>query len=68
MQTKKQSLIEIIISTAIGFVVSLISTFVFFPIVGINSTSSKNVVITIFFTVISIARGYFIRRIFNNFK
>ncbi|WP_456293464.1 DUF7220 family protein [Tenacibaculum soleae] len=68
MQTKKQSLIEIIISTAIGFVVSLISTFVLFPIVGINSTSSKNVVITIFFTVISIARGYFVRRIFNNFK
>ena len=68
MQTKKQSLIEIIISTAIGFVVSLISTFVLFPIVGINSTSSKNVVVTIFFTVISIVRGYFVRRIFNNFK
>lgn len=68
MQTKKQSLVEIIISTAIGFVVSLISTFILFPIVGIESTSSKNVMVTVSFTVISIVRGYFVRRFFNNLK
>lgn len=66
MQSKKNSLIEAVTNTAIGFVISLLSTFLIFPIVGIESTSSKNVIITIFFTLISILRSYFLRRLFNS--
>ncbi len=64
-QSKKDSLIESMTNTAIGFTISLASTFIIFPLVGIQSTGFKNVLITIFFTVVSIARGYVIRRYFN---
>ena len=65
MQTKRQSFLEAITNTAIGFGISLISTFLIFPIVGIESSSGQNVVVVLFFTAISIARGYVIRRFFN---
>jgi len=66
MQTKKQSFKEIVISTAIGFTISLIATFIVLPIWGIQSSSSQNLGVTICYTVISILRGYFVRRHFNN--
>lgn len=65
MQTKKQSLVEAITNTTVGFCISLLATFIIFPLVEIESTGTKNVIVTVFFTVISILRGYLIRRIFN---
>ena len=65
MQTKKQSLIESITNTVVGFIISYASTFLIFPLVGIESSASKNIVITLFFTVVSIFRGFLIRRYFN---
>ncbi|WP_199287737.1 DUF7220 family protein [Pseudotamlana carrageenivorans] len=64
-QTKTQSLIEAITNTAVGFGISLAATFVIFPVLGIATTPSKNLLITLFFTAISIIRGYVIRRWFN---
>lgn len=65
MQSKKQSFLEAITNTAVGFIISLAATFVIFPVVGVQSTGLKNIVITLFFTVISILRGYVLRRFFN---
>jgi uncharacterized membrane protein len=65
MQNKKQSLLEAISNTSIGFLISLGATFLIFPIMGIESNAGKNIIITIFFTVISILRGYLLRRLFN---
>jgi predicted membrane protein len=64
-QTKKQSLLESATNTAVGFVISLIATFIIFPLVGFESSFSKNLIVTAFFTVVSLATGYFIRRFFN---
>ena len=64
-QSKKQSLIEAITNTAVGFGISLLSIFIIFPVLGIHSTPGKNVAITLYFTVISIARSYVLRRFFN---
>lgn len=64
-QTKKQSFIESITNTAVGFLISLAATFVIFPLVGYKTTVSKNIIVTLFFTAISILRGYVIRRYFN---
>lgn len=66
MQTKKQSFTEAISNTAIGFIISYISTFIIFPLVGFESSASINLIITVYFTIISIFRGYVIRRWFNN--
>ena len=65
-QTKKQSLKESLLNTAVGFTVSYLSTFFIFPVLGMKSDAGINMVITIYFTFISIARSYFIRRFFNN--
>lgn len=68
MQTKKQSFIEAVTNTTVGFIISLTATFIIFPLVGVATTPFKNVLITLFFTAISIARGYIIRRVFNSKK
>ncbi|WP_338924323.1 hypothetical protein V0M98_32440 (plasmid) [Pseudomonas silesiensis] len=65
-QSKLESLIETCINTAIGFVVALLSQLVIFPLVGIVDVPfSTNLEIGAWFTVISVARGYAVRRWFN---
>lgn len=66
MQSRRMSLFEATTSTAIGFAVSLITQFVAFPLVGIHgATMTQNLQLTCIFTVVSIARSYVVRRIFN---
>ncbi|EGV44405.1 hypothetical protein BZARG_765 [Bizionia argentinensis JUB59] len=65
MQTKKQSLTESLSNTAVGFGVSYASTFLIFPLLGIATNAGTNLIIVIYFTIISILRGYAIRRFFN---
>ena len=65
MQTKKQSFLESLTNVAIGYLISLLSLFIIFPILGIESSTSKNLIITLYFTLISIARSYILRRYFN---
>jgi hypothetical protein len=64
-QSKIESLIETVINTAIGYVVALASQLIVFPMVGIDVPISTNLEIGAWFTVISVARGYVIRRWFN---
>jgi len=65
MQTKKQSFLESLANVTIGFFVTMISLHIIFPILGIENHSGKNVVLTIYLTVLSILRNYFLRRHFN---
>lgn len=65
MQSKKQSFLEALSNTAIGFAISYASTFLVFPLAGVSSSAGTNLQITLYFTVISIARSYFLRRFFN---
>lgn len=64
-QSKKQSLKETVISTFIGLAVSLITQIVIFPLYGMQVSFNQNIQITIIFTVVSILRGYLVRRYFN---
>lgn len=64
-QSKLESFIETCINTAIGYGVALLSQILVFPLVGIDVPFSTNLVIGAWFTVISIVRGYVIRRWFN---
>jgi len=65
MQTKKQSFMESLANVAIGYLISLISLFVIFPLLRIESSTGKNLIITLYFTLISISRSYILRRYFN---
>ena len=64
-QTKLESLLESIVNIIIGYGVALVSQLLIFPLVGINVPFSTNLWIGLWFTLISLARSYVIRRWFN---
>ena len=67
-QSRRQSLAETVTSVAIGYLVALASQLAIFPLFDIHVTLSDNLMIGAWFTVISIARGYAVRRLFNRFQ
>ena len=67
-QSKLGSLIEALVNVAVGFIVSVLSTLLILPLFGFDVTIGESIIISIFFTFISIARSYFIRRFFEYFR
>lgn len=66
MQTRMSSLTEQVLSTATGFVLSSLCWWlVICPLYGFEYHVHENLSITAIFTVLSIARGYVWRRVFN---
>lgn len=68
MQTRTESIIETCASTAVGYVVAIASQVLVFPLFGIHVPFTSNLAIGAWFTVISLLRGYVVRRFFNNLK
>lgn len=64
-QTKKNSLIESIAQTIIGLITSILIQIVLYPALGIPVTFGQNLIITAVFFIVSIIRGYAIRRLFD---
>ena len=64
-QKKKHSILETLTSTAVGYVVAILSQLAIFPLFNIHIQLHENLLIGLYFTGISIARGYIFRRIFN---
>jgi len=64
-QTRAHSLAESLTNVGIGYGVSLVSQVVIFPMVGVHITFSTNVKLSVWFTAISIVRGYLLRRWFT---
>ena len=65
MQTKTQSLIESCINILIGYFVALLSQVVIFPLFNIHVSLGDNLLIGLYFTVVSLFRSYLVRRFFN---
>ena len=66
MQTKRQSLIETLTNVGIGWFISFIANMLVLPLFGYNINLTDGVLISIIFTIISIVRGYVVRRWFNS--
>lgn len=64
-QNKKWSMIETVISVASGFVIAVVTQLIMFPLFGVYVTIGANIQMTLIFTVISLIRGYYVRRFFN---
>lgn len=62
--SRAASAIEAIANTVLGFAVSFFASLLILPLFGFDVTASQSFWITVFFTVISLARSYFIRRLF----
>lgn len=64
-QSKKSSLFESLINTGFGLILSVIFTQIICWFYNIPLTMENNLIITFWLTIISIIRGYIIRRLFN---
>ena len=67
-QTKKKSLIESTVQTLIGLGTSILVQITIYPLMGIPVSFEQNLIITAVFFVVSIVRGYLVRRLFETAK
>ena len=66
MQTKKWSMIESVTSVGIGLVIGVILNMLVLPLFDYNITVTDSLLVSLIFTVVSVVRGYLIRRFFNS--
>lgn len=65
-QKKRWSAIETLTSTAVGFVLSMVANAYVIPwMFAVTVPFTQNIELTLIYTVLSLARGYFVRRAFN---
>ena len=67
-QSRRASLIEVISSTAAGYAVACTTQAIVFPWFGLHVSIVENMTIGAIFTVISIVRGYVLRRVFETLR
>ena len=67
-QSRFQSAIESVANVAVGYGVAVASQIVIFPHFGVHIPLSDNFTIGAWFTLISLARSYALRRWFNGLK
>lgn len=65
MQSRSRSFNEVCISTALGLILAFVAQHYLFQIYGIQASNVQNMWVVFWMTVISIARGYLVRRWFN---
>lgn len=64
-QSRRASLTESLLNVAIGYGVALAAQAVIFPAFGIHLSIGEHAAIGGWFTLVSIARSYCLRRLFN---
>ena len=64
-QTRLVSLVETLLNTAIGFIVSYLAWPPIAATAGLEYTGGQHAAVTAAFTLLSVVRGYVIRRFFN---
>ena len=65
MQSRRHSMFEAVANVAIGYGVAIASQLAVFPLFGIHVPLADNLAIGAWFTAISLARSYLVRRWFN---
>lgn len=66
-QSKKGSAAEAVFNVLVGYTINIIANFSIFPLFGWNITLEQNLLMGVFYTVISLVRSYCLRRAFNRF-
>jgi hypothetical protein len=64
-QSKTGSLVESLANIAIGVVLAFVSQLVIFGGYGVHVSLAQNAEMTVWFTAISLARSFVLRRVFN---
>ena len=64
-QSRRMSAVEAVVSTAIGYIVAVATQMMVFPLFGLRASVIENLAMGLAFTVISVARSYLVRRLFE---
>jgi hypothetical protein len=64
-QTRAQSVFEAATNILVGWTINLLANFAIFPLFGWVITLEQNILLGVFYTVISFARSYCLRRFYN---
>lgn len=64
-QSRFMSLVEAVANVIVGYGVAVATQIMIFPVFGLKMTLAQNLTIGAVFTVVSIARSYVLRRLFE---
>ena len=62
------SLVEAVANVIVGYGVAVVTQILIFPIFGLQTTLAQNLKIGAIFTVVSIARSFGLRRLFETIR
>ena len=68
MQSRRQSLIEAITNVVVGYALAVLTQMMVFPRFGLQVSLGDNLAIGAMFVLISLARSYVLRRLFERLK
>lgn len=64
-QSRGMSLVEAIANVAVGYGVAVVTQILIFSIFGLHTTLAQNLKMGAIFTIVSIARSFALRRVFE---
>ena len=67
-QTRRMSLLESVTNVVVGYMLAIITQIVVFPLFGIVTDLKQHLAIGLAFVVVSLARGFALRRVFEHFS
>ena len=67
-QSRRMSLVESLANVAIGYGVAVLTQIAVFPFFGLHVSLADNLVMGALFTIVSIARSFTLRRVFEEFR
>ena len=67
MQSRWMSFVEAVTNIVVGYGLAVLTQIMVFPLFGLHVSLSDNLLLGSVFTIVSLARGFALRRIFNTF-
>ena len=67
-QTRLMSLVEAVANVIVGYGVAVVTQTLIFPVLGLHTTLAQNLKMGAVFTVVSIARSFALRRLFERIR
>ncbi len=64
-QSRAMSLVEAVANVVVGYGVAVVTQILIFPVFGLHTTLAQNLKMGAVFSVVSIARSYVLRRVFE---
>ena len=64
-QSRAMSLVESLANVIVGYGVAVVTQILIFPVLGLHTTLAQNLKMGAMFTIVSIARSFVLRRIFE---